>query len=93
MQIWDVNGQDSNSKNPLWKAKNVPNDELDLTVPIYDTGMASLKDKSGIEGRVLAVSTAYGQVRLYDVRSSLKPQLDCQILKQKSEHLTHILPS
>ena len=93
VQIWDVNGQNSEAKNPLWKAKNVPNDELDLTVPIYDTSMTTFKDKSGIEGRVLAVCTAFGQVRLYDIRSSLKPQLDCQILKNSQEHLTHVVAS
>lgn len=49
-------------------AKNVPNDELDLAVPIYDTSMAQCTIDA--LGRVLAVSTAYGEVRMYDVRAS-----------------------
>jgi len=46
----------------------VPNDELDLAVPIYDTSLAVCK--SDPFGRVFAVATGYGDIREYDVRAS-----------------------
>ena len=46
----------------MWQAKNVPNDELDLQVPIWDT------DICYYENGKMAVCTAYGDVREYDLK-------------------------
>ena len=59
IQIWDVDNQGKNSTTPAWLAKNVPNDELSLAVPMYDTPMAQISGADPM-GRLLAVCTAYG---------------------------------
>ena len=58
VQIWDVDHQKKGSTAPLWFARNVPNDELSLAVPIYDTSLTQCA--SNMPGRILATSTAYG---------------------------------
>jgi len=77
MQIWDVDHQAKGSTTPAWQAKNVPNDELDLQMPIYDTSMAV----SDSMGRVMAVSTAFGEIRQYDVRASRRSTSSNLIVK------------
>ncbi len=43
LQIWDINDQKQiQSKKPKWMAKNLPNDELDLKIPIWDTDVEFL---------------------------------------------------
>ena len=64
--------QTAQSKEPLWKAKNVPNDELDLQVPIFDTGLVTCEASE----RILAVCTGSGELRTYDVRASNRPVTD-----------------
>ena len=49
LQLWDVN-----NTAVTWHAKNLPHDDLELAIPIFDTGVAHLSD------RVLAVSNGYG---------------------------------
>ena len=51
------------STKPKWQARNLPNDELDLQIPIWDTNLCFINANS------LAVTTAYGDVREYDIRS------------------------
>ena len=80
IQIWDVDNQAKGTAAPLWSARNVPNDELDLAVPIYDTSMAVCHGADPF-GRVLAVSTAYGEIREYDVRASRRATANNQIVK------------
>ncbi len=46
----------------------MPNDELDLRTPIFDTGLAYLDDSK----QVVAVCTGYGQLRQYDFRVGQK---------------------
>ena len=65
---------------PAWSARNVPNDELDLAVPIYDTCMDQCLGADPM-GRILAVSTAYGDIREYDVRASRRPTCSDQVVK------------
>lgn len=79
VQIWDVGHQKSDATAPAWMAKNVPNDELDLRVPIYDTSLAQCA--SDPFGRVLAVSTAFGEIRTYDVRASKRATSNNLIVK------------
>lgn len=60
LQIWDVNKA---NKKPLWQAKNLPNDELDLQIPIWDTDACYLESNTNF-----VVCTAYGDIREYDTR-------------------------
>jgi WD40 repeat protein len=83
LQLWDVNSERRELK---WQAKNLPNDELDLKIPVYDTGAVFCSE------RVIAVSNGYGNVRHYDVRASRKAISNVTITK-KDMMLTHILQS
>ena len=69
MQLWDLNKIWNNKADekmkPQWIAKNLPNDHLDLTIPIWDTDLTFLADISPYS---LAACTAYGDVREYDTR-------------------------
>lgn len=58
LKVWDLQQPGGG---PLFRAKNVPNDWLDLRVPIWD------RDFCFVPGtEQLLTCTAYGQVRLYD---------------------------
>ena len=70
----------------IYHAKNVKNDELDLKVPIFDTGLAYMD--SSCEN--VAVSTGYVHVRQYDFRVGKKCRSDDEILADEMM-LTHIL--
>jgi ribosome biogenesis protein NSA1 len=61
---------------PVWQAKNVANDELDLQVPIWDT------DSCFIENKVVATCTAYGDVREYHIRKQKKPTKNAKIIAE-----------
>eukprot|EP00347_Sterkiella_histriomuscorum_P013541 403364316 len=71
LQIWDINQATQgssgkakgDSKKPIWQAKNVANDELDLAIPMWDTDMCFL----GTPNNMVAC-TAYGEIREYDSR-------------------------
>lgn len=55
-----------------WNGKNVPNDELDLKVPINDVDATFFKNKA-----CLACANNDSKVRVYDVRSNKqKPSAD-----------------
>jgi len=55
-QIYDIN------KNCItWKSKNVPNDELDLMVPIWDTDICQNKNNPNL----IYTATAWGNVNLF----------------------------
>ena len=62
-----------------YKAKNLPNDELSLRVPIHDTDIVEFKNNP----RLNYVSTAYGEIRLYDKKASPRPSLNKKITKSK----------
>ena len=59
-------------------------------VPIYDTSLAACK--SDPFGRVLAVSTAFGDIREYDVRANKRATCSNQIVKT-SQMLSNLLQS
>ena len=48
-----------------WNGKNVPNDELDLRVDIWDTDLVEIDGKND----VFYVSTGYGKVSIFNLRS------------------------
>lgn len=78
LQIWDVN---SIGKQPKWMAKNLPNDELDLKIPIWDT---SLEYLSRLNPYSLVTCTAYCDVREYDTRCPRKPVTNVKLFGNES---------
>lgn len=60
LKVWDLQG----SAEPVFRAKNVRNDWLDLRVPIWDQDLHFLP-----ESQKLVTCTGYHQVRVYDPAS------------------------
>ncbi|KAK1335468.1 hypothetical protein QTO34_003254 [Cnephaeus nilssonii] len=60
LKVWDLQG----SEEPVFRAKNVRNDWLDLRVPIWDQDIQFLP-----ESQKLVTCTGYHQVRVYDPAS------------------------
>lgn len=54
---------DITAKQFSWKAKNVPNDELGLVIPMHDTNACQLDTNPS----VIYASTAYGDIRTYNI--------------------------
>ena len=81
LQVWDIN-----TSKQTYQAKNVPNDELDLEVPIFDTGL-TFTDNSK---HVAAVCTGSGAVRHYDFRAGKRPRSNAQVL-QNEMLISHIV--
>jgi ribosome biogenesis protein NSA1 len=52
-----------------WKAKNLPNDELDLVVPMWDTDVVT-SQKNNL---LIYTSTAFGEIRTYDRKMKAVP--------------------
>ena len=65
-------------------AKNLPNDELSLKIPIYDSDLIEIQNNP----RLFYVSTGYGEIRMYDKKASSKPILNSKILKNKINKIT-----
>lgn len=85
----DTNPQivDLNEKTVIWKARNVKNDHLDLTVPIFDLDCAFKTENQ------FFVSTAHRKIRLYDTKiKNCKPVFDHQFAYSKHP-LNNILMS
>lgn len=57
---------DVSTGTPTWKAKSLGNDSLNMTIPIWDKDICWVHDSESL----LAVATAFGQIRLYDTRNS-----------------------
>jgi hypothetical protein len=62
-----------------WRAKNVPNDELNLRIPIYDVDVAF----SASNNNVFHTATAYGEIRTYDRKIKPKPVNDVKVSERK----------
>lgn len=85
LQLWDINTAEKGK--PVWMAKNLPNDELDLQIPIWDTGMVFDTEKT------MCVSTAEGQIRYYDINDGKRrPVIDTQVTKD-SRYIHSIVQS
>ena len=65
-------------------AKNLPNDELSLKIPIYDSDLYEIQNNP----RLFYVSTGYGEIRMYDKKASSKPILNSKIFKNKINKIT-----
>ena len=66
-----------------FKGKNLPNDGLNLSIPIYDTDIIEVKNNP----RLNYVSTAYGEIRLYDKKASPRPSLNKKVTNSKINKL------
>lgn len=68
LKVWDLQG----SEEPVFRAKNVRNDWLDLRVPIWDQDIQFLPGS-----QKLVTCTGYHQVRVYDpVSPQRRPVLE-----------------
>ena len=63
LQIWDLN---KSLSEPIFRAKNVPNDKLELRVPIWVSDFC-FPDNTSSDS--IAAVTRYGDIRLYDTRN------------------------
>ncbi len=63
---------DATTGQAKWEARNVAHDKLNLRQPVWVTAVHFLQEEDGSDeggaGNVIAIGTAYKQVRLYDVR-------------------------
>lgn len=64
LKIFDVT-----SDKQIFSSKNLPNDHLQLEVPIWDSDMGFLSEN------VIATCSRYGYLRVYDVRKQRRPVL------------------
>ena len=62
-----------------FKGKNLPNDELNLKIPIHDTDIVEVKNNP----RLNYVSTAFGEIRLYDKKASPRPSFNKKVTSSK----------
>ncbi|KAM5538988.1 hypothetical protein V8D89_007211 [Ganoderma adspersum] len=60
----------------LWRAKNVPNDQLSLRQPVHNTALTYLQPSSNPSHQHLLAGTANGSVRRYDTRAARRPVSD-----------------
>ncbi|KAJ1966138.1 Ribosome biogenesis protein nsa1 (NOP7-associated protein 1) [Dipsacomyces acuminosporus] len=65
---------------PIFRSKNVPNDFLNLRVPVWITDIQFTSDNTS--NPTLAVSTHYSQIRLYDTKAKQRPVQDWEIGNQ-----------
>ncbi|KAJ3331656.1 WD repeat-containing protein 74 [Kappamyces sp. JEL0680] len=73
--IWDITkrNQEDNSIEPIWKAKNVPHDYLDMRVPVWVSCIVWLSSDNHHD---IAIGTGYHQIRVYNTAKQKRPQLD-----------------
>ncbi|KAJ2713614.1 Ribosome biogenesis protein nsa1 (NOP7-associated protein 1) [Coemansia spiralis] len=79
LTVWDAETVEAGSADgyakprsaPLFKSKNVPNDNLDLRVPVWITDIQFLDDNTSTPQ--LAVSTGHRQIRIYDAKAQPRP--------------------
>ncbi|KAH8106709.1 hypothetical protein BXZ70DRAFT_242916 [Cristinia sonorae] len=57
----------------IWRAKNLPNDELNLRQPVRDTALTYLRSSSNPAAQQLLVGTQFGDIRRYDTRAARRP--------------------
>ncbi|KAJ2324582.1 Ribosome biogenesis protein nsa1 (NOP7-associated protein 1), partial [Coemansia sp. RSA 2702] len=100
LSVWDAetvklepqSGYAKPQSAPIFKAKNVPNDFLNLRVPVWVTDMQFTSDDA--THPTIAVSTGHKQIRLYDTRAQQRPVRDWEISKHPILHLlaSHVRP-
>ena len=58
---------DVEQRKEIWRARNVPHDMLNMSIPVWD------KDGDWMDPSTIVTSTAYGHIRLYDIRGPKRP--------------------
>eukprot|EP00794_Sanderia_malayensis_P006108 gene6108-6812_t len=71
LKVYDVNNIDK----PIFAAKNVRNDMLDLRQPVWITDVAFLNGDSGANSRILT-STGDHHIKIYDPQKQKRPVID-----------------
>ncbi|XP_035206181.1 WD repeat-containing protein 74-like [Stegodyphus dumicola] len=71
LKIWDLQAPQT----PIFKAKNVPNDFLDLRVPVWVTDMKFKPDDK------IVTCTRHHQIRLYDPKAQRRPVINMEFEK------------
>lgn len=76
---------DLTNKTVTFTTKNIPNDELDLEVPVWDTDFTFLSSNS------IATCSRYGYVRIYDIKKQRRPILNYKNDKEQISYtcMTH----
>lgn len=64
LKLWDLE-----TKTKVFTSKNLPNDYLELEVPVWDSDLVFL------DAHCLATSSRYGYLRVYDSRKQRRPVL------------------
>jgi len=64
LQLYDLN---TNQK--IWTAKNVPHDDVNLRLPYWETDLSFFPN----DANRIMTTTAFHQVRIYDVRTQRRP--------------------
>lgn len=67
VKLWNLASE--NPSEPIFKARNLPHDNLDLRIPVWVQDITFLPRTT----EVLGVGTRYGDLRLYDIRTSQRP--------------------
>jgi hypothetical protein len=62
-----------------WKAKNLPNDEFNLKIPVWDVDVANSKSNLNL----FYTATAFGEIRTYDRKVKPSPVNDNKVLNGK----------
>lgn len=62
LRVWDLE-----KKRCAWTAKNVPNDFLDMRVPVW------IKDLQFMDPSKIVVATGFHQIRIYDTKAQRRP--------------------
>lgn len=65
LKIWDLSTQTK-----IFHSKNVPNDTLELEVPVWDTDLSFMDQNS------VATCSRHGYIRYYDTRKQRRPVLE-----------------
>ncbi|XP_018013736.1 WD repeat-containing protein 74 [Hyalella azteca] len=80
LKIWDL----ENTKKPIFSAKNVPHDPLNLRQPVWVSDLTFLEDGT------VVVASRHKYVRLYDPRVRRRPMLT---YKYEDSPLTTVTPA
>ena len=80
LQIYDI----SQGMESIFRAKNVPRDNLDLRVPIWISAVHFLSPTT------LATGTAYKQIRVYDIRAKPRPVKSMELGEHRVSVLTGV---
>lgn len=81
LSLWDLDTLFLNPEEfpkPIFAARNVPDDKLDLRVPVWVMAARFLTPTRDNSYRVV-IATKYGQIRVYESRSKRRPVIDHQV--------------